>query len=465
MGEHKSGWFRGFVFSLAALLLAASVQAQTLSIQGDKFAIDGVPRFLTFISFFGALGAGNITADLHFLKSRGFDGIRIWPCLFTGPQLMNSDGTLKPESLDRLHFILDRAREERLIVDISFTGEHIAGLDARHFRDGILATTAALRDYDHVLFDIENERNIYGPAGAPFSASDVAATFAGIKAIHPSRIATASNSSTVTDEFAARFAVDLGLDVTTYHDPREFNWFEMERMEPMMKILSASGKPVYLQEPMPTRGDPRFPYYPQTDRADYFLRAVANAKRTGAAAWCFHTNVGSDLRGASQFIEDRLHSFPEPEWGFVNGFAPSRITLQTNNGVNFLSADGGGGGDVRAAARTAGGWETFTIAIVGGGPLVDGDRVSLASADGAHFVQAIGGGGASLRATGNNVGPWETFIVEKLGEGGIFPGGELRLRAAGTPWYVTAASGGGGVVNVNSQSAGPWEIFKIAFVP
>jgi hypothetical protein len=232
----------------------------------------------------------------------------------------------------------------------------------------------------------------------------------------------------------------------------------------MMRILSASGRPVYLQEPMPTRGDPRFPYYPQTDRAEYFLKAAANAKRTGAAAWCFHTNVGSDLRGASQFIEDRLRAFAEPEWGFVTAFAPSRITLQTNNGVNFLSADGGGGGDLRAAARTAGGWETFTLTIAGGGPLVDGDRVSLTTADGVHYVQAVGGGGGSMRAIGTAAGPWESFIVEKLGEGGIFPGAEIRLRAAGAPWYVSAAGGGGAGVTASSQSPGPWEIFRIAFV-
>ena len=51
---------------------AAPVQAQKLSIQGDRFAIDGTPRFLTFISYFGAMGAPNIPADFRFLRSMGF---------------------------------------------------------------------------------------------------------------------------------------------------------------------------------------------------------------------------------------------------------------------------------------------------------------------------------------------------------------------------------------------------------
>src|SRR6267378_447993 len=107
---------------LAVLVLCVFVstqtQAQTLSIQGDRFAVDGVPRFLTFISYFGAMGAGNVTADLRLIRSKGFDGIRIWPLLFTGPQLMNSDGALRQDALTRLLFILDRARDERLVVDV-----------------------------------------------------------------------------------------------------------------------------------------------------------------------------------------------------------------------------------------------------------------------------------------------------------------------------------------------------------
>jgi len=445
--------------------LSAQVQAQTLTIQGDRFAVDGRPRFLTFISYFGAMGAGNLTADLRLIRSKGFDGIRIWPLLFTGPQLMNGDGTLRPDALTRLFFVLDRARDEHVIVDVSFTGEHIPGLDALHFRDGVVATAVALRGYDNILFDIENESDIYGPSGRPLTTSEIAGIFAGIKAVHPARIVTASVSSQHTDEHTANLAATLGLDVTTFHDPREFNWFDPERVDPMLRILKTAGKPVYLQEPMPTR-DRRFPYYPQHDLAEYFLKAAASAKLAGAAAWTFHTVVGDDLRGAQTFLEDKLRAFPEPEWAFMTSLLPARVNFKAANEVNFVRAEGGGGGDVRATALTAGTWETFSVTILDGVPLVSGDRVTITTSDGTHYLQAVGGGGGPLRAGADSVGNWETFVVEKPDDGGIRPGDAIRLRVSGDArWYVAAEGGGGGNVMVNRPSAGSWETFKIVFVP
>src|ERR1700694_5121096 len=99
-------------------LWATAAQAQKLSIQGDRFAVDGTPRFLTFITYFGAMGAPNTIADLHLIRSLGFDGIRIWPNLNTGPELMNGDGTLRPDELKLLRFILDQAALEHLVVDV-----------------------------------------------------------------------------------------------------------------------------------------------------------------------------------------------------------------------------------------------------------------------------------------------------------------------------------------------------------
>src|SRR5262249_12986252 len=180
---------------VATFAIEGRALAQTLTVQGDRFLVDGTSRFLVFISYFGALGAENVTADLRYFRSKGFDAVRIWPNVFTGPQLMRSDGTLDAGSLARLQFVLDRARDERLIVDVSFTAEHIPGLDAARFKDGILATTAALKPYRNLLFDIQNERNVYGPFGRPLSGDDVASIRAGIKSIDPDRVVTASNSS------------------------------------------------------------------------------------------------------------------------------------------------------------------------------------------------------------------------------------------------------------------------------
>ena len=442
-------------------LCAVEAQAQKLSIQGDRFAVEGTPKFLTFITYFGAMGAPNIINDLHLIRSLGFDGIRIWPNLDTGPQLMNGDGTLRPDELKRLLSILDQARLEHLVVDVTFTYEHIPGMTPATARVGILAATSALRSYDNLLFDIENERNVQDRRF--MSAADVGSIFAGIKGIDPARIATASNAPVNSPEYGAQFTASLGLDVTAYHETRPSNWYELPVIQAVVRALKSNGKPAYLQEPMTTR-DSQFTY-PSNDRAEYFLQAFANAKLAGAAAWCFHTEVGVDFRNGPGFLEDRLRSHPEPEWAFVTALGP-RVVLRTNNGVNYVVAEGGGGGGVRADRTAAGpgGWEILGVANLSGGPLISGDRVAFTTSNGTHYLQAANGGGGALGASSQTVGSWETFTIEKPGGGIIHHGDLISLRAGDSSWYVAADGGGGAGVNVRSTSRGGWETFTILFV-
>ena len=441
-------------------LCATEAQAQKLSIQGDRFAVDGTPKFLTFITYFGAMGAPNTIQDLHLIRSLGFDGIRIWPNLDTGPQLMNGDGTLRPDELNRLLFILNQARIERLLVDVTFTYEHVSGMTPATAKVGILAATSALRTYDNLLFDIENERNVHDRRF--MSGADVASIFAGIKATDPARIAFASNAPVDSPEYAAQFAVSLDLDVTAYHESRPANWYELGVTQSVIRPLKTTGRPVYMQEPMATR-DTFFPY-PSNDRAEYFLQAIANVKLSGAAAWCFHTEVAVDFRDGPRFLEDRLRAYPEPEWAFVTSLN-ARAALRTNNGANYVVAESGGGGGVRADRTAAGpgSWEILGISTLSGGPLISGDRVALTTADGTHYLQAVNGGGGPLRATSQSVGAFETFTIEKPGGGIIHHGDLISLRAGDSSWYVVATGGGGGSVNVTSTSRTGWETFTILF--
>lgn len=432
-------------------LLAARADAQQLGIAGQRFTIDGAPRFLTFISYFGSMGAQDVGADLDFLKSAGFDGVRIWPNSPEGPQLMRGDGQLDGTNLARLLGILDAARARRIVVDVSFTAEHIGGLSADLYRTAIVRAVEAMRPYPNILVDIENERNLYGPFGRPLAAADVAAIAAAIEAADPSRIVTASNSQDLPAGDAARFTIDTGLDVTAYHDPRPPSWFEADQIGAIVATLAANGKPVYLQEPT------RFPN-PSTDRAVYFQTALANARRAGAAAWCFHTDLGFNLRGT--LFRDRLQSRVEPEWTFVSTLVP-RVALRTSDG-HYVTAVGGGGSTVVADRTTPGSWETFAIRTLEGGAVLPGDRVAIWTADGVHLLQAAGGGGSTVTAAGTSPGPWETFVVEKNGSEAIAAGDAIGLRTTGsTPFYVTAERGGGSAVNVDRPARGAWETFTL----
>jgi len=440
--------------AIVALLALAPREAfgQRLTIAGDRFAVDGSPRFLTFISYFGVMGGTDVVGDFQFLKEAGFDGVRIWPNSPEGPQLMRSDGRLNPGELNRLLEILDRALERRLIVDVSFTARHVDGLNASAYRTAIASATDALRPYRNVLIDIENERNLYGPFGRPLAASDVAAIAASIKAIDPDRIVTASNSQDLPAAEAAQFTADTGLDVTAYHDPRIGSWYVFGQIQSIVGALKRNGRPVYLQEPT------RFPH-PSTDHAEYFKQAHANAKRAGAAAWCFHTDLGFNLRGTT--FRARLESRLEPDWMFVTTLLP-RIHLRTADAAHYLVAEDGGGGAVWADRRNPGLWETFTLVAADGGPALGGDRVSLRTSDARHFLRAADGGGAALNAAGEQAGPWETFVIESGGSDGIVAGQQVTLRTPDDPsQYVTAEEGGGGAVRVNRQAKGPWQTFTI----
>jgi hypothetical protein len=151
-------------------------------------------------------------------------------------------------------------------------------------------------------------------------ADDVRSIFAGIKAIDPARIATASNAPVDSPEEAARFTAALGLDVTAYHDARQSNWYELGVIQSVVRALKSNGRPAYLQEPTRAR-DSRY-RFPSNERAEYFLKAITHARLAGAAAWCFHTDVGVDFRAGPSSLEDRLRSHPEPEWAFVTSLIP-----------------------------------------------------------------------------------------------------------------------------------------------
>src|SRR6266850_830166 len=446
------------VVILLVLAVPVAAHAQRLSIQGDRFAIDGTPRFVTFISYVAAMNAVNPTADLKYLRSKGFDGVRIWPNLNTGPvQLMRVDGSLTPGGLSTLKFILDRARDERLVVDVSFTAEHIPGLDAGRFRDAILTTTAELRDYDNVLFDIQNETNVYGPFGKPLGAGDVSSIRAGIKSVHASRIVTASISSNDTAAFTADYASRTGLDVAAYHDPRTSHFYVPQHVQSIVGDLKRNGKPAYLQEPMPTR----YVFFPASYSSDNYREQMINAKAAGAAAWCFHTNIQGDRPDA--LFQTLIESEPEPERAFVNSLL-ARVNLRTSNGINFVAAESGGGGDVNADRLGAGPFETFIVDVLAGGPIFDGDRVAIRSVNETHYFQAVGGGGGALRAVGEKIGPFETFLVEKAGGGAVRPGDGIKVRVNDVSWYLGAEGGGGGRAAVNRPSGGLWETFTVFFV-
>jgi hypothetical protein len=466
---------------LLALPATAAAQA-TLAVQGDHFTVNSQAKFLTFISYFDGLDAVNPVSDFQFLRAQGIDGVRIFPnwwtiagSTFAGDTLIRPDGSLDPDTVQRFHSFLTLAEQNQLVVDMSFSVETVSAgitgsptLTLDGFARGLESAARVLAGHRNVLFDLQNESDINRPlqsaSASPrrgFTEGELVVLRNAVKSGDPTRIVTAS----VTGDPGS--AVDRALrtaqDVAAWHDARVPSF--AENTIPNVQALRRFGGPVYLQEPpKPSdvgRGD------------DAFRLAVSNAKRAGAAAWCYHHLASHELNNTTlqntldpvsrNFLRLFRGDLDPTPWG---ANVARKIQLQTLQDRTWMVAEQGGGGAVNADRAIASIWETFEIVDLNGGDLLTGDPVALRTFDGVHYLQAAGGGGSTTNATPTAVGVWETFTILKQNGGSriIFEGDVIALRAASGHLVVAENGGGpGSVVNANRVAVGPWETFIVHY--
>jgi hypothetical protein len=282
----------------------------TLGVSGDAFTVDRQKRFLLFVSYFDALDASDDVLDEDFrtFTTHGIDGIRLfanwWDCstmdACTQPSprtLMDAAGALRPPQVERLRRVLARAASQRLLVDLTFTRETVRDgdqrLDVAGYERGILAVTRELRDKaPHVLFDLQNEVEIHGFGPSPEIAGNLVRQRAEIKQLDPSRLVVASTGSV---DLVRQLGARGGLDAIAFHDPRVAGWWTRTgTVVSDLKKLSASPRPVYLQEPTAYQQAGARSGRDDTN-VDHFRAALRDARAAGAAAWLFHTRKGFRL--------------------------------------------------------------------------------------------------------------------------------------------------------------------------
>jgi hypothetical protein len=293
------------IVTVAGLVVALGL---ALGVAGDKFTVDGKPRFLVLVSYFDALDASDavLQEDFDNFQRHGVNGVRIfanwWDCANKdrckqpSPRtLMDATGALRPAQLERLRHVLDLAASHKLVVDLTFTREPVDQLDPSGYERGILATARALKDQaPHVLFDVQNEIEIHGlgTGGDAEISANVARLRAAIKQIDSTRLVVASTGSL---DLAKQFASRDAVDAIAFHDPRVCDWWTRTGVVVRdLKTLSGSGKPVYLQEPTAYQQAGARPGRDDTD-ASHFAAALRAAREAGAAAWVFHTRKGFRL--------------------------------------------------------------------------------------------------------------------------------------------------------------------------
>jgi hypothetical protein len=306
---------------------------------GNRLTVDGQPRYLVFVSYFDALDVdgGQAIADFDYLRARGVDGIRIlpnWltvhPETFAGDTLIRADGQINEATFGSLLWYLDRARERGLLVDLSLTGDTIssipdsAAIPANNdisfdaYVNGVRRVAERLTGYRNLLFDIQNECNLNGPAHrTPLSDGQIIQIKNAVKSVDPARIVTASFSQDTDHISSAHRANNSQQDVLSWHENREPNWWTATRTR-LQQMRNVTNKPIFLQEPERYRN-----FGPEDNGANnssWFTagglrEAVREAKKGCAAAWTFHTSAGHYMNGSSW--RGRLRG---PEFEFLDTF-------------------------------------------------------------------------------------------------------------------------------------------------
>jgi hypothetical protein len=319
-----------------ALALTAEPAAQDpdnrrldLSADGGRLAVNGVPRFLVFVSYFDALDASAeaLESDFAWLKSHGVDGVRIFPNWWTlrvpppttytyaQDTVIGPRGALRTAPggpVEKLLDVLDLAKKHGLVVDLSLTAETVGecptddceafdpplrSVTLTEYANGVakLVSLLAARGaaYRHVLIDVQNESSRGGnhPADGPLTVARAREIRRAVTAADPRMLVTMSRESNSEGPGdAARFSEESGLSVIAWHGPQDASWPDATRQH-VAAIRAVSGLPVYFQEPI------RYPNPRVT--LDRLRRAVVEAYRSRAAAWCFHTGAGFFLNGTS----------------------------------------------------------------------------------------------------------------------------------------------------------------------
>ena len=169
MEKLKNNFVIGIFLAVFLVFFAfvSNASATTLGINGTKFTINNQVKFLVLVSYFDALDAQNLNADLDYLKSNGVDGIRILPNWWANGQggnysntvLIDSSGNISPGQLNILKNVITQANNKGMVVDISFTRETVQNLSVSDYKNAVEATIRDLLEYRNVFYDLQNEAN------------------------------------------------------------------------------------------------------------------------------------------------------------------------------------------------------------------------------------------------------------------------------------------------------------------
>jgi len=277
-----------------AAFMTICIPAVTLEVQDTQFLVDGKPTFLVGISYYGGLGASDdfVDRDLHELKERGFNWIRVWVtwgAFGNNVSAVDTNGEARKPYMSRLKTLCEKANQLALIVDVTFSrGNGVVGSGLLPAQEGHLKAVTLLaqelKQFRNIYFDLANERNVKDKRYVAFEELRILRNR--IKELDPERLVTASHGSDISAEALREYLEVAQVDFITPHRARnaESPHQTAEKTQEYFSQMREIGKvvPVHYQEPF------RRSYGKWIPEAQDFLTDLRNAIKGGAAGWCLH---------------------------------------------------------------------------------------------------------------------------------------------------------------------------------
>jgi len=275
---------------------------------GNKF----FNKFTILFSYFDAMDASNLSGDLDYLKSKGIDGIRIFPnwwdyqgpgnFVFSDSALMSSNGNIKNDRLSRLEQILDAASSRGMLVDITFTRDTVDGpcnqagnsiMCEEEYKKGVTSVANTIKGRNKIIIDLQNEAEGNNPI-TKLDPTHIKNLADRVRATGITSPLSVSYGTSVSEGLSA--ANEFGLDINNFHlaNTSNFNTYINN-----ISGAGASSKEVYLGEPYNTSFIDR-----EGATATDIINRAKEAKKAGVSVWTFHTSAGFQLDNSS--LESRL---------------------------------------------------------------------------------------------------------------------------------------------------------------
>lgn len=301
----RLNWLLLQTFSLVVLLHAACLTrgaaATSLTIEGTHFVVNGKPRFLLGISYYGGLGSSedSIRKDLDDAQRYGFNWLRLWATwagFGSDVSAVGTDGGPREPFLGKLKWLVTECDRRGLVVDVTLTrgkesrsspaGGWVPDL-ASHQR-AVETLVTALKPQRNWYLDLANEHDVRDARFVP--AAELKALRELVRRLDPARLVTASFGGHDLDEQELRESfVEIGLDFVTPHRPRTVESPRQTEAQTRATLANmdrlARPAPVHYQEPF-RRG-----YGGWQPAAGDFLVDLHGAIAGGAAGWCFHNGA------------------------------------------------------------------------------------------------------------------------------------------------------------------------------